>query len=62
MFCYCALAWYYAMSVKLLLVSKYLLGIFFTKDSGMTNSVDPDQTAPEGASLSGSALFAYGIC
>ena len=42
-------------------VSKYLLGISFTKDSGMTNIVDPNQTAPEGASLSGSALFAYGI-
>ena len=27
--------------------------------SGMTNSVDPDQTAPSGAVLSGSALFAY---
>ena len=27
----------------------------------MANSVDPDQTAPEGAVLSGSALFAYAI-
>ena len=25
----------------------------------MVNSVDPDQTAPEGATWSGSALFAY---
>ena len=25
---------------------------------GMANSVDPDQTAPVGAALSGSALFA----
>ena len=25
----------------------------------MANSVDPDQTAPEGAVWSGSALFAY---
>ena len=29
--------------------------------SGMANSEDPDQTAPSGAVLSGSALFAYGI-
>ena len=27
----------------------------------MANSVDPDQTAPEGAVWSGSALFAYSI-
>ena len=27
----------------------------------MANSVDPDQTAPEGAVWSGSALFAYTI-
>ena len=27
----------------------------------MTNSVDPDQTAPSGAVWSGSALFAYAI-
>ena len=27
----------------------------------MANSVDPDQTAPEGAVWSGSALFAYAI-
>ena len=27
----------------------------------MANSVDPDQTAPEGAVWSGSALFAYVI-
>ena len=27
--------------------------------SEMVNSVDPDQTAPEGAVWSGSALFAY---
>ena len=29
--------------------------------SGMANSVAPDQTAPSGAVLSGSALFAYVI-
>ena len=29
--------------------------------SGMTNSVDPDQTAPSGAVWSGSALFAFVI-
>ena len=29
--------------------------------SGMANSVDPDQTDPSGAVLSGSALFAYVI-
>ena len=29
--------------------------------SGMANSVDPDQTAPLGAVLSGSTLFAYAI-
>ena len=29
--------------------------------SGMANIVDPDQTAPEGAVWSGSALFAYAI-
>ena len=29
--------------------------------SGITNSEDPDQTAPSGAVWSGSALFAYGI-
>ena len=27
----------------------------------MANSVDPDQTAPEGAVLSGSTLLAYAI-
>ena len=27
---------------------------------GMANSVDPDQTAPQGAVWSGSALFTYG--
>ena len=27
----------------------------------MANSVDPDQTAPEGAVWSGSALFAFAI-
>ena len=32
-----------------------------TAPSGMTNSEDPDQTAPSGAVWSGSALFAYGI-
>ena len=29
--------------------------------SGMANSVDPDQTAPKGVVLPGSALFAYVI-
>ena len=29
--------------------------------SGITNSVDPDQTAPEGAVWSGCTLFAYAI-
>ena len=29
--------------------------------SGMANCVDPDQTAPSGAVLSGSTLFAYAI-
>ena len=29
--------------------------------SGMTNSIDPDQTAPSGAVWSGSALFAYAV-
>ena len=29
--------------------------------SGMTNSTDPDQTAPEGAVWSGSTLFVYAI-
>ena len=29
--------------------------------SGIANSVDPDQTAPEAAVWSGSALFAYAI-
>ena len=29
--------------------------------SGIANSEDPDQTAPEGAVWSGSALFAFGI-
>ena len=29
--------------------------------SGMANSVDPDQTPPSGAVLSGSALTAYAI-
>ena len=29
--------------------------------SEMANSVDPDQTSPSGAVLSGSALFAYVI-
>ena len=31
------------------------------KNSGMANSVDPDQTAPSGAVCSGSTLFAYAI-
>ena len=30
-------------------------------NSGMANSVVPDQTAPSGAVWSGSALFVYGI-
>ena len=29
--------------------------------SGVAYSVDPDQTAPSGAVLSGSALFAYAL-
>ena len=29
--------------------------------SGIENSVNPDQTAPEGAVRSGSTLFAYAI-
>ena len=35
--------------------------LFLKMPSGMTNSVDPDQTAPSGAVWSGSALFAYSI-
>ena len=35
--------------------------LFLKMLSGMTNSVDPDQTAPSGAVWSGSALFAYDI-
>ena len=35
--------------------------LFFKMLSGMANSVDPDQTAPEGAVWSGSVLFAYAI-
>ena len=33
--------------------------LFFKMLSEMANSVDPDQTAPEGAVWSWSALFAY---
>ena len=35
--------------------------LFLKLLSGMENSVDPDQTALEGAVWSGSALFAYAI-
>ena len=35
--------------------------LFLKKLSGMASSVDPDQTAPSGAILSESALFAYAI-
>ena len=35
--------------------------LFLEMLSGMTNSVDPDQTVPSGAVWSGAALFAYGI-
>ena len=35
--------------------------LFLKTLNGMANSVDPDQTAPEGAVWSGSALFAYAI-
>ena len=35
--------------------------LFLKIPSGKANSVDPDQTAPEGAVWSGSALFAYVI-
>ena len=35
--------------------------VFFKMLIGMANSVDPDQTAPEGAVWSGSALFACAI-
>ena len=51
--------------------SKYFIPYFFGLNcafyfflkifSGMANSVDPDQIAPEGAVWSGSALFAYAI-
>ena len=35
--------------------------LFLKLLNGMVNSVDPDQTAPEGAVWSGSALLAYVI-
>ena len=35
--------------------------IFLKLLSGKANSADPDQTAPEGAVWSGSALYAYAI-
>ena len=35
--------------------------LFLKIRNGMANSVDPDQTAPEGVIWSGSALFAYAI-
>ena len=35
--------------------------LFLKVFSGIANSVDPDQTAPEDAVWSGSALFAYAI-
>ena len=35
--------------------------LFLEVVSGMVNSVDPDQTAPDGAVWSGSTLFAYAI-
>ena len=35
--------------------------LFLKIFTGMANSADPDQTAPEGAVWSGSALFAYAI-
>ena len=42
---------------KILLFMHLCLKIF----SGIANSVDPDQTAPEGALWSGFTLFAYVI-
>ena len=33
--------------------------LYLKRFSGLENSVDPDQTAPEGAVWSGSALFTY---
>ena len=36
-----------------------LLAFIFEQPSYMTNSVDPDQTAPIGAVCSGSSLFAF---
>ena len=35
--------------------------LFLKIIAGITNSADPDQTAPSGAVWSGSALFAYAI-
>ena len=35
--------------------------LFLTILSGMANTADPDQTAPEGAVWSGFALFAHAI-
>ena len=35
--------------------------LFLKTLSGMANSADPDQTAPEGAVWSGSTLFQYAI-
>ena len=37
------------------------LNLFLKILSGMANSLDPDQTAPSGAVLPGSALFVYDI-
>ena len=39
----------------------FCIFFFRRKLGGMTNSVDPDQTAPKGAVWSGSPLFAYAI-
>ena len=43
--------------LAVLLLCSYFVKFF----CGIENSVDPDQTAPEGAVSSGSALFAYAI-
>ena len=47
--------------IPYLFSQKFTFYTVVSLNSGMANSVDPDQTAPEGAVWSGSTLFAYAI-
>ena len=66
---WCPNSWATVNVLKFLILNPYffwpdflfLMQLFLKLLSGMANSVSPDQTAPSGAVLSGSALFVYAI-